>query len=160
VFRAPIGVALRAALHTTLHTAAHMCCPLDTKVQSKDCNFCPAAVKRLQLLSCSSQKTATTAVPAAVKRLLLPLALIDVAGSRCMAGAPDRLVPRTNCPVIYSRCSQRTPESDEFTDLAPDCPVSSSRPSGAAQISTFSSFLSLSSFDSFVLHLVESLELR
>jgi hypothetical protein len=44
--------------------------------------------------------------------------------------------------------------------VAPDRLVSSSGPSGAAQISTFSSFLSLSSFDSFGLHLVESLALR
>jgi hypothetical protein len=76
-------------------------------------------------------------------------------------------VPRVDCAVIYSRCSQITPESDKFTDLAsdcpvhtPDCPVSSSGPSGAAQISTFSSFLSLSSFDSFGLHLAESLAPR
>jgi hypothetical protein len=102
-----------------------------------------------------------------VRCAIWPLALVDVAGSRCTAGASDCPVPCVDCLVIYSRCSQRTPESDEFTDHAsdcpvhtPDCPVSSSGPSGATQIITFSSFLSLSSFDSFGLHLAESLALR
>jgi hypothetical protein len=110
-----------------------------------------------------------------VRCAIWPLVLVDVAGSRCTARAPDYPAPRADCPVIYSRCSQRTPESDEFTDLAPVCPVhthwtvrctpdcpviSSSGSSGAAWISTFSSFLSLSSFDSFGLHLVEYLALR
>jgi hypothetical protein len=77
-----------------------------------------------------------------------------------MARAPDYPTPRADCPVIYSRRSQGKPESDEFADHAPDCPVSGSRPSSAVQYNTFSSFLYLSSFDYFGLHLAESLSLR
>jgi hypothetical protein len=95
-----------------------------------------------------------------VQCTIWPLALVDVAHNRCAARAPDRPPPRANCPVIYSRRSQENPRATSCADLAPDCPVSSFGPSGASQSSTFSSFLSLSSFDSFRLHLAESLALR
>jgi hypothetical protein len=46
----------RITLHTTPHTAAQMCCPLDAKVQSKDCTELPAC-----LLPQRSQKDCTVA---------------------------------------------------------------------------------------------------
>jgi hypothetical protein len=92
---------------------------------------------------------------------MLPLALIDVADSRCTAGAPDCLAPRANCPVIYSRRGQgKTPRAKSSTERAPDCPVISAGPSGVAQSAPFSLFLCLFSSDSFGLFLVESLALR
>jgi hypothetical protein len=87
--------------------------------------------------------------------VIWPLAL----GRRSMADTPDCQAPRADCPVNYSRRSQENPRAESLADRAPECPVHTG-PSGAAQSSTFSSFLSLSSFYSFGLHLVESLALR
>jgi hypothetical protein len=86
--------------------------------------------------------------------------LVNVAGSRCTNGTPDYPAPRADCPVNYSRRSQENPRAESLADRAPDCPVGGTGPSSAAQSSTFSTFLPLSSFDSFGLHLVESLALR
>ena len=76
-----------------------------------------------------------------------------------MAGTPDCPPPRTDCPVNYSRHSQENPRVESWADRASECPVGGTGPSGAAQSSTFSMFLPLSSFDSFGLHLAESLAL-
>jgi hypothetical protein len=68
--------------------------------------------------------------------------------------------PRADCPMIYSRRSQKNPRAESLADRAPDCPVGGTEPSGAAQSNTSSTFLPLSSFDSFGLHLAEFLSLR
>jgi hypothetical protein len=85
--------------------------------------------------------------------------LVNMAGSRCTTGTPDGPAPCTDSPVNYSRCSQEIPRAESLADRAPDCPVHTGL-LGAAQSNTFSLFLSLSSFDSFGLHLAESLALR
>jgi hypothetical protein len=86
--------------------------------------------------------------------------LVDVAGSHCTAGTPSYPAPREDCPMNYSRRSQKNPRAESLADRAPDCPVGGTGPSGAAQSNTFSMFLPLSSFDSFGLHLAEFLSLR
>jgi hypothetical protein len=102
-----------------------------------------------------------------VRCAIWPLALVDVAGSRCTAGASDCPVPRADYPVIYSWCSQGKTREQRVSQtmhwavwFTPDCPVISARLSGAAQSAPFSSFLCLFSFDSFGLYLAESLALR
>jgi hypothetical protein len=73
-----------------------------------------------------------------VRCAIWPLALIDVAGSRCTVGAPDCPAPRADCPMIYSwRGQRKTRERRVFADRAPDCPVNGAGPSGAAQSAPF-----------------------
>jgi hypothetical protein len=77
----------------------------------------------------------------------------DVAASCCTAGTPDCLAPHVDCSVNYSRRSQKNPRAESWADRGIG-------PSDATQSSTFSMVLPLSSFDSFGLHLAESLALR
>jgi hypothetical protein len=86
--------------------------------------------------------------------------LVDVAGSHCTGGTPDCLAPHADCPVNYSQRSQENPRAESWVDRAPDYPVGGTGLSCATQSCTFSTFLPLSSFDSFGHHLAESLALR
>jgi hypothetical protein len=86
--------------------------------------------------------------------------LVDMVGSCCTAGTPDCPAPRADCSVNYIRRSQENPGAESWADHAPDCPVGGTGLSGPEQSTPFQSSFLFSPFDSFGLHLVESLALR